>query len=562
MDFLNQSLLQIRELFRSMTPGARLVTGLLLAVVVISVGWLFQGQVAGPDAYLMGGEPFSSSELPAMEAAFSQAKLTLYHIEGNRIKIPSGQQAAYMGALADAGALPPNFGSYLEKAMAADSPFLGAKDKAERMKIAKQNELGLILRSMQGIESASVIYDIKKDTGLKRNDIATASVNIKPAGSEPLDPERIPGIRNLVTAAIAGMKRENVTVTDLNGRTYAGGGMEGGGDPTDDPYYKLKMMYEREKRVQINDALSMIPGAIVQVSAELDNELTHSKETVRYDPKSVVAQSDSTNETEKSLGETPGGRVGLAAQRSAQGPGGGAAVAGGGSSGGRKTSNELEKIRERQQMLVSTDRDQVQIKGLTPKRVQVTVVIPSNYYAQVWKSQNPPVGDAKPKEPAADELLPIEQRIKKDVEGLVVPLLPKLPAGEDPYPQVTVTTLQSLPTPMIVGPSTTDNAVAWVGQYWSTLGMTGLAFFSLLMLRSMVKAVPSVDSSAVEARPTLALLPEDESTEPENEDAAPAAKLKRRMRKGPSLKDELIEMVNEDPDAAASILRSWISNSA
>src|SRR5690606_11404182 len=122
------------------------------------------------------------------------------------------------------------------------------------------------------------------------------------------------------------------------------GGEGGSGDPSDDPYYKLKATYEREKRGQINDALSRIPGAVVQVSAELDNELKHLKDTVRYDPKSVVAQSDSSKESEKSLGETPGGRVGLAAQRSAQGPGGGAAVAGGSSGGGRRTSNELEKI--------------------------------------------------------------------------------------------------------------------------------------------------------------------------------------------------------------------------
>lgn len=562
MDFLNQALSQIRELFRSMTPGARIVTGLLLVVVIISIGWLFQGQVSGPDAYLMGGEPFSASDLPAMEAAFSQAKLTNYKIEGNRVKIPAGQQAAYMGALADAGALPPNFGSYLEKAMAADSPFLGAKDKAERMKIAKQNELALILRSMQGIESASVIYDIKKDTGLMRKDIATASVNIKPAGSEPLDPDRIPVIRNLVTAAIAGMKRENVTVTDLNGRTYAGSGDGNLGDPSDDPYYKLKGMYEREKRGQISDALSMIPGAVVQVSAELDNEMKHIKNTVRYDPKSVVAESDSTNETEKAMGDTGGGRTGLAAQQhSAQGPGGGAAVAGGGG-GGRRTSSELEKIREKQRMLVTTDQDQVEIKGLTPKRVQVTVVIPSNYYAQVWKSQNPPAEGEEAKEPAADDLVPVEQRIKKDVEGLVVPLLPKLPAGEDPYPQVTVTTLQSLPAPTIDGPSTADNAIAWVGQYWSTLGMTGLAFFSLLMLRSMVKSVPSPEPAAFESKPTISLMPEDETEEVAGEEATPATKLKRRMRKGPSLKDELIEIVNEDPDAAAAILRSWISSSA
>jgi hypothetical protein len=32
-----------------------------------------------------------------------------------------------------------------------------------------------------------------------------------------------------------------------------------------------------------------------------------------------------------------------------------------------------------------------------------------------------------------------------------------------------------------------------------------------------------------------------------------------RFKKGKSLKDDLVEIVREDPDAAADILRSWIS---
>jgi flagellar biosynthesis/type III secretory pathway M-ring protein FliF/YscJ len=35
-----------------------------------------------------------------------------------------------------------------------------------------------------------------------------------------------------------------------------------------------------------------------------------------------------------------------------------------------------------------------------------------------------------------------------------------------------------------------------------------------------------------------------------------------RIKKGVSLKDDLVEMVQEDPDAAAAILRNWIGNKA
>ena len=58
MDFLNKSLAQLSDLFRSMTPGAA-DRGLLLAVVVVSMGYLFRESTSGPDAFLFGGEPLS-----------------------------------------------------------------------------------------------------------------------------------------------------------------------------------------------------------------------------------------------------------------------------------------------------------------------------------------------------------------------------------------------------------------------------------------------------------------------------------------------------------------------
>ncbi len=39
-------------------------------------------------------------------------------------------------------------------------------------------------------------------------------------------------------------------------------------------------------------------------------------------------------------------------------------------------------------------------------------------------------------------------------------------------------------------------------------------------------------------------------------------RLKRRPPGGPSLRDELSELVKEDPDAAVTVLRSWIGNAS
>src|SRR5215212_5090324 len=109
MDFLNKASAQFVELFRSMTPGARMTSAVLLVVAVVSVAFLFNQQATGPDAYLMGGEMFSPSQLRDMQAALGKAGLEA-QIDGARVKVPSGQQSKYMAALAEANAKPAEFG--------------------------------------------------------------------------------------------------------------------------------------------------------------------------------------------------------------------------------------------------------------------------------------------------------------------------------------------------------------------------------------------------------------------------------------------------------------------
>ena len=50
------------------------------------------------------------------------------------------------------------------------------------------------------------------------------------------------------------------------------------------------------------------------------------------------------------------------------------------------------------------------------------------------------------------------------------------------------------------------------------------------------------------------------SVDDEADREPPQKRFSKRLASGPSLKDELAEMVREDPDAAASILRTWIGN--
>ena len=63
-----------------------------------------------------------------------------------------------------------------------------------------------------------------------------------------------------------------------------------------------------------------------------------------------------------------------------------------------------------------------------------------------------------PRDPDPKELSGIQETVTKSIQNAVIALLPEVPAGTDPYPQVTVTTFQSLAGTPLAEISSTDNA--------------------------------------------------------------------------------------------------------
>ncbi|MCH8924115.1 MAG: hypothetical protein IIA67_13325 [Planctomycetes bacterium] len=92
--------------------------------------------------------------------------------------------------------------------------------------------------------------------------------------------------------------------------------------------------------------------------------------------------------------------------------------------------------------------------------------------------------------------------------------------------------------------------------------MTGLAFFSLFMLRSMVRSGGGEAPAPAPNRRDRDRDRDDDDEGEMSEEAVKASKLKRFGESGPSLREELSDLVQEDPDAAAKILRGWIGSGA
>ncbi len=550
MDFLNKAFAQLSDLFRSMTPGARITAGLLLVVIVVSVAYLFNQRFSGPDAFLLEGQSFTSAELAAMEGAFGKKGLSDYAFQGNRVRIPRGQQANYLSALAEAGALPSNFSTYMMDAATKTGPFTNSQQQKDIMKGAKMNLLSAMIRGMDGVEDALVVFDTERKKGLKPETISTALVTVKLKGGRTLDEDRVPNFQRAVAAAIPGLSPQDVTVTDQrSGQSFGGRNADGSVGAMDDPYQSRKRTYEAEYVEKIRSALK-IAGMTVSADVELQKELRRHEEKVTVDPKTVTISTQERSTSSTTKGPEPNGRPGLQNQGGV--PNTGAVLAG----SGKGTESSEESSESQSANVASHGTIETDIAPLTPKRVTVAVGIPSSYFESIWRQRNPtPAGEEpKPVDQAAVAQLQTEEIAK--IKAHVTPLVPLPDPGVNAASLVTVTTLTSLATPDLPGPSIADEALSWVGQYWSTAGMIGVALVSLLMLRSMIRSAPSLpESTAGPMR--IASETTAEATEPKE---PPKSRFKRKLGSGPSLRDELTDIVREDPDSAANILRGWIGN--
>jgi flagellar M-ring protein FliF len=568
MGFLNQSIAQIRDLFASMTPAARITAALLVGVIGVSLAYLFQGYASGSKEFLFNGEMLQPREADAVEAAFAEGKLNDYERQGNRILVPRGEKGTYMGAVADAGALPANFDTLLLDESDQLSWLTDSKTRDARMKAARERQLSMLVRMMDGVAEAQVLYDVREPTGFERKQI-TATVSVRPAPGEILTATRERMIRLAVSKAIAGLELDDIAILNLADASQTEGGGELSPDAIDSPYFRAKLAYEQIMKAKVEDVLRHIPGVRVQVTAELDETLAAETHVIKPegDPQTVSEETDQSTDTTTQVEDR--GRPGL----SANGPGGAPpdeAVA--------KNEQRVETNTRAADNWVPTSEEVRETSGLVPMHVRAAIAIPSDFIVKVWRERTPDA--AEDALPTAADITNITKEYIENIENVVSQLFPREPDAAT-YRNVKVTVFQSLTPPPVVEPSTMSRAMMWASGNSGSLIMAGLALVSLVMLRSMVKSIPVAETNVILQTPMARAAAGEAGGEFDAQrggsrgGAATGAggeaatggaardrggRPKLKLKKGASLKDDLTDLVREDPDAAAAILRNWISS--
>lgn len=408
---------------------------------------------------------------------------------------------------------------------------------------AKEGELARTLLSMPNVKAARVHLGAKKSTGF-RKDTQSRSASVTLSTSSGINADQAKAIQYLIAQAVVELKPENVAIIDTVRGLMTGPGIE--------PNSNMDGSGEVERAAKLKqDLLSLLearvgPGnARVSVSLELDR--THETTTERsFDPEGRVVRSQNTTET---IGNSTGTSAAVTVASNLPEGAGGA-----GETNSENTETVDSVTYEISEILRNTE-----IKPGAVKRLSVAVLV-----------SNPPAR-------AEDGTITYPPRSEEEIGVLEALVTSAAGLNLDRGDQLTVRGLafdRPDETELIMRPSTMD---LFMEQYlWSTVQSTFLGLVALvlgffvirpaLMQKETDNSASSLmplnlNSSANEDivldMPRLTL----EDAEPNIQSALQSRQSLARIE-GPMTIDpvtRLADMAKEQPDEAAELLASWLS---
>jgi flagellar M-ring protein FliF len=542
MNFLKESGEQIREAFNAMPMQSRVISVMLVAAIVIALAFLFRGEATSAQTALFGGQSFGEQELAAMEMAFSNAGLNDWEREGRRIMIPRDSKAAYLAALEGSSGLPMTLRSRVLDAINSTTVFDSNTLLNARAMHAKELDLGNKIAMYPDIRWASVEYDQGERRGLSQSRPQSASVVVQPEGTAALPRQRILAIKELIRGSFAEMSADDVVVIDTNSASSSSIDAD-----DDDPVIRKQREAEARVEQKVRALLVGYP-ARVAVTAEIDPTMDVQKTTLTIDPEPTNLSTKSRKIESTNSRQPNGGVPGTAPN---------AIVTRSGSIADSLESSKVKEDERESTGIAGQQYENSRIASLQVKKIRVSVGLPASYYASVHEQESLKNNPTAPvPELTETELQKLRDKTTKNIRSALTVLLPEVSAGANTDPLVEVWDYPDLPEEPAAGPDTAKIALTWLAESWQTIALVMLGLLALLVARSAAKGAG--DSTPTEFREGFGLElpappPEPEVVEGDGDEMTIT---------GGTLKEELLSIVQDNPEVAANVIRGWIGEAA
>lgn len=548
---LNNLIPTIGDRLRGLSGNARLLVGAMLVILAMGLG--FVALLAGrQDMVPLGLGPGLPAETRTRAVNFLDARGVAWDERNGSLFVPVEQKYAVLAQLTENDLITADqidFSAIMED----DSPFTDRSTRRTRLLVIKMAEVSRMISELSGIEWAKVVIDQPDRSGglgMARIE-STASVTVQPRGDH-LTQAQADAIARLVAGVHAELKPVNVTVVDArNSRAML---IHDDDDLSATKYLDMKLATEKLVKITIERALSVFPGVVVAVNAQVDATDEVQNRSTYTDPKTGVREESTrerTTTSERSSGE-PGVR-----------PNVGANLIGGGAD--RTTvMSDIEgatKIDNAFGNTVSRRRDP---KGY-PLKINAAILVPQSYVMSLWRQQQ---GD-EAATPDLTELDPLVQTVKDEIRRLVEPLI-DTGAIANAIPGKVVVSIFADVIAVGLVPGAAAGGGGGFGEGFvsegliGTVSLAGLALVSLTLMFMMVRrATPPEEMPSAEELAGMppALSNTDAELVGEAEETV-AAMEGLEIGEHAVRRQQMITQINEltaaAPDEAAALLRKWI----
>jgi len=554
----------IQKYLGMLTVSQKLLIGSLVVVMLMTLFVVHQYASEADFRELAPGA--TTAELQTIAAHLQTTGQEYREVDG-KIMVPASSQRRVFASLVETGKAPADNRIYFDNLIEKQSWTQNYQQNEQLANIARQNELARSITAMSGVTKAQVFLDVPKRRGIGVVDrTPTASVVVVP--HHRLSQDAVDSIAHLIASSTAGLSVENVRVIDGTTNRQMRASTEN--DFSVASYAEAAAAFERQARDKISDLLSYIPGAIVSVNAQVTME--HRQETDRqFHPEgegSTSLLSRTSTQNVEQVNSREGGSPGTRSNT-------GATIESGGASGDRMTRGD--EMMEFSTGLGGTETQRV-IPGGRLQKMNAVVNIPRAYFVSIWESRQTGQDGADAQPPTDEQLAEVRDselaRIRAEVarlidfsemvDGRVIDMNTLMEES------VVISMIPVLPDFIGMSGDSVGMAGGFLGmsgpiavsEVVKTVGIGALAVASLgFVVLTAFKAnrreeLPSAEE-LVGIPPALQNTDSIVGEAMEADSALAGIELSEDELKARKMRDQISELVSENPMQAAKVINRW-----
>lgn len=308
---LNSAVVRLRDTFAAFTAGQKAVAVIGTAALLLAAFLVFRWVSAPSYAPLY-------SNLSGEDAAAIVDELTAEGVSyeladgGNTIMVPRNDVYSTRVKLQGKG-LPGNSGTGGYGVLEDQSLSTSESQESTNFKRAMEGEVAMTLEAMDGVETAIVHFAMPEEKVFSdEQKPTTASVLVDTNPGTDLDEEQVQSMVSLVARSIDGLDPKNVTISDTSGKLLTADGADpASGAGAASARTKQVAAFESSMKGKIQDALDTWVGpgnstATVTADLDLDKSVTNSRSYSNEKKNPPISQSRTSEKYSGTTGGTDG----------------------------------------------------------------------------------------------------------------------------------------------------------------------------------------------------------------------------------------------------------------